>query len=255
MKPDLVGLEISDNELAQLTGLQDLKRANAIKEFPKNSDVIIRPSVRQEGIENLVARKHDDKMVGIGCVSGIILGIILVMIVPLSHYHYVIRFAAFAACSVAIYLGIFAILQKWLPKDSTRNSVIASLNQLHPTRLGVLLDEADNYNQVVRDLVNRIDAIDQLADIGHAVEVKNRKQIIKAFKTMRADLVRALQTERILREKNLTPEAFTIDFMPFKALDLSGEVQDLDRLVNEATEIGLRVQEEMRKLSSDTQTL
>ena len=129
-----------------------------------------------------------------------------------------------------------------------KRRIIKELKKSMPTRLGIFLDEVDKYNSIVQELINQIEAIDRLAAIGHPVTFDNREEIIASFQQMRSDLVRALQTERILREHNIRPEEFSLEFVPIKSLEFHGEVQQIAKLVNDAAEIGLTVQEEMRKL-------
>lgn len=129
-----------------------------------------------------------------------------------------------------------------------KRRIMKELKKSMPTRLGIFLDEVDKYNSIVQELINQIDAMDRLAAIGHPVTFNNREEIIASFQTMRSDLVRALQTERILREHNIRPEEFSLEFVPIKSLEFQGEVQQIAKLVNDAAEIGLTVQEEMRKL-------
>lgn len=60
-----------------------------------------------------------------------------------------------------------------------------------------LLKEVIEYNEIVK-LIN---LKDNLIDLGHEIKaVNNRNKIVKALIFTRDDLVKALKTERILRE-------------------------------------------------------
>jgi hypothetical protein len=114
-----------------------------------------------------------------------------------------------------------------------------------------LLDEADRHNAMIR----AIDINDQIEAAGNLrVRLSNRHKVIEALKITRANLVRALKTERILRENqrfiDRNPELFADSLMALRALQVSDQASEHGRLLNEALEIGLSVQDEMRKLQS-----
>lgn len=124
-------------------------------------------------------------------------------------------------------------------------------NSLSPT-LTALLQEIKKYNQVVEELVYNINVIDQLEEVGEAVSIKDRDNVLGAFRGMRTDLIRALKVERILRENpRFKPELFSVNFAPLQDLELSQQVANCAQLVNDALQIGIRVQETMRNFVRD----
>ena len=63
--------------------------------------------------------------------------------------------------------------------------------------LTILLDEVEKYHQVVQ----AIDIHDQLTNSGNSQSsISDREQVISALQLIREDLLRALKSERILRD-------------------------------------------------------
>ncbi|MHC5720305.1 MAG: hypothetical protein ACYTX0_51835, partial [Nostoc sp.] len=63
--------------------------------------------------------------------------------------------------------------------------------------LQILLSEVNRYNSIIKV----IDINDQIEEAGNTeVVIKEREGVVEALKLTKADLVRALKTERILRE-------------------------------------------------------
>jgi hypothetical protein len=276
IKSDSAGLSITDKELKKITGIKDLKRLFSPEELkklagkdpkeylPADSDIIIRPSVTQAishdsewqhvFFKKIAGNINTDRNHSIGCFSSVILTLILLVALKLFWDIDVIAFIPITLLGIPlIYFGMRIGSKYLLPQhsaDSVKNSVIEYVTSLKPTLLGSLLDEVDRYNQTAQELVSHIQVIDQLAKAGNPVTIKDRDKIIGAFKNMRSDLIRALKTEKIFRDNpDFNPERFSIDFMPFTTLEFDEQAKDYERLVNEAIEIGSRVQEEMKSLS------
>ena len=103
--------------------------------------------------------------------------------------------------------------------------------------------DISKHNKLVADL----DVLDQLQSVGNPVSVTDRKQVIKALQITKQDLIRALKTERILRDNpQFRPEYFSGDLTALKALEISDRVTEYGRLVNDALQIGVSVQEKMK---------
>lgn len=114
-----------------------------------------------------------------------------------------------------------------------------------------LVKEVDRYNAVIR----AVDINDQLEEAGNpGVGLSNREGVIQALSVMQADLVRALKTERILREnkKFITnhPQLFTTNLTALTALQLSDRASEYGRVLDQALQVAVGVQEEMRKLQN-----
>lgn len=274
---NLHDLIISNQELYELTGRSDFqqisdleniskltdkdKKENKKKKWyryfsePNNSDraIILRPSFIQDKdktIEHFIKRFQTDEADS-AFMLFVLPPVIIIAIMILSAImggHFVHKPNDFVYLLAGLGFEGFSVwyfCETWFFK---KRRIIKKLRKSKPTRLGTFLDEVDKYNSIVQELINQIEALDRLTAIGHPVTFNNREEVIASFEHMRSDLVRALQTERILREKDIRPEQFSIEFVPMRSLEFHGEVQQLAKIVNDAAEIGLAVQEEMRKL-------
>lgn len=117
--------------------------------------------------------------------------------------------------------------------------------------LQILLHDVDRYNSIIK----AIDINDQIEEVGNpGVSIKERERVIEALKLTRNDLVRALKTERILREnKNFilkNTELFANNLATLTAMQVTEQATEHGRLLNEALQIALDVQYEMQKLQS-----
>lgn len=276
MKSAVEKLPITDKEVKKLTGLRDvhrlipqeslpqLSRRDPTAYFPMSTDVVIRPSLlqrlredtawRQTFLTTIAANRHRQKSRLFGGLSTVILMPLLLTILPRLLWVDELVLVGIALVGTPLLYALLhwvanAILFK-PAEEPVQTTIAASLTTLKPTPLGTLLDEVERYNRTVHELATYLGAVEQLANAGNPVRIHNKDETIQAFQQMRADLVRALKTERIFRETpQLNPEQFSIDFLPLKALEFTEQAKDCERLVNEAIEIGARVQEEMKKLS------
>ncbi|MBE9126835.1 MULTISPECIES: hypothetical protein [unclassified Coleofasciculus] len=114
-----------------------------------------------------------------------------------------------------------------------------------------IFEDVERYNAVI----TAIDINDQIAAVGNPdVRLKNRGQVIHALRLTREDIVRALKTERILRENEnfikFNSDLFDNNLMALTALQVSDQASEQGRLLNEALQIVVDVQQEMRKLQN-----
>ena len=114
-----------------------------------------------------------------------------------------------------------------------------------------LVKEVDRYSAVIR----AVDINDQLEEAGNpGVGLSDREKVIQALGIMKADLLRALKTERILRENKKFiakhPQLFTTNLTALTALQLSDRASEYGRVLDQALQIAVGVQEEMRKLQN-----
>jgi hypothetical protein len=213
VQPDLVGLEISKGELRRLTGFdtEDVFRPSIMADKEKRMGFFFN--------EGLVALALTPIIVGFIYAFIILptlgsstkLGVILLIIVP---------------------VGVIVGRLLWRKKTC-------------PHALTILLDEVDKYHTVVQS----IDINDQLANTGNSQSnINDREQVISALQLIREDLVRALKSERILRDnKKLlvnNQELLVNNLANLQALQAGEYAQ----LLNESLQIALDVQAEIRKL-------
>jgi hypothetical protein len=115
-----------------------------------------------------------------------------------------------------------------------------------------LFDEVDKYNTVVK----AIDISDRLEAAGNkGASLRDREKIIAALKHTRENLMCALKTERILREnKKLiarNPELFANNLTVSQSLQIIEEANEQGRLLSEALQVAVGVQEEMKDLEEE----
>jgi hypothetical protein len=112
-----------------------------------------------------------------------------------------------------------------------------------------LFDDVDRYNGIIK----AIEINDKIEDAGNAeVKVGDRPKVIQALQLIRNDLVRALKTERILRENKkfvaTNSELFANNLRTLNSLQISDRTSEQGRLLNEALQLAIGVQAEMKKL-------
>ncbi len=112
-----------------------------------------------------------------------------------------------------------------------------------------ILQEVERYNAIIK----AIDIKDMLEEAGNpAIGLSKREQVIEALEITRSDLVRGLKTERILRENKSFieghPEMFAKNLIALTALQVSNQASEQGQILDEALQIAVSVQREMRKL-------
>jgi hypothetical protein len=112
-----------------------------------------------------------------------------------------------------------------------------------------MFEDVKRFNSVIK----AIDLNDQIEAVGNpGVRLKNREKVIHALKLAREDIIRALRTERILRENEkfikLNHELFETNIAALTALQANDQASEYGQLLNEALQIVVDVREEMRKL-------
>ncbi|MFN5857421.1 MAG: hypothetical protein ACK456_16265 [Pseudanabaenaceae cyanobacterium] len=108
-----------------------------------------------------------------------------------------------------------------------------------------LIKEVTNHNQIVKNL----HTLDQLVEAGNPIKLNDRGTVIDALRITRAGLVRALKTEKILRENpKFMPEYFNIDLTTIESEKTTVRAVEYAELLNDALQVGVSVQQAMRKL-------
>ncbi|MGA9383055.1 MAG: hypothetical protein WBV73_30200, partial [Phormidium sp.] len=97
---------------------------------------------------------------------------------------------------------------------------------------------------------------DQIEAAGNpGVKLKDRERVIEALRLTREDIVRALKTEKILRENqefiNLNPDLFANNLKALTALQVDEQASEYGRILNEALQIGMSIQDEMKYLKGE----
>lgn len=112
-----------------------------------------------------------------------------------------------------------------------------------------MFEDVKRFNSMIK----AIDLNDQIEAVGNpGVRLKNREKVIHALKLAREDIIRALRTERILRENEkfikLNHELFETNLAALTALQVNDQASEYGQLLNEALQIVVDVREEMKKL-------
>ncbi|MEG4804384.1 hypothetical protein QUB63_26540 [Microcoleus sp. ARI1-B5] len=208
MRPDIQGLEITVGELKHLCGA--------------GPDRVYRPASATKFAREAL------KTVG------------LIVLVLISCWLLVLIFPRAYLFWFALHLAAIAGL---IFEDAWK--IMCSQNK----HLINLFDDVDRYNGIIK----AIEINDKIEDAGNAqVKIGDRSKVIQALQLIREDLVRALKTERILRKNKkfvaTNSELFANNLRTLNALQISDRSSQPGRLLNEALQLAVGVQAEMKKL-------
>ncbi|MFQ4144125.1 hypothetical protein [Chlorogloeopsis sp. ULAP02] len=238
MRDDLKGLEISQSELQLLT---NLPVNNEMTNIIHPLKIFIRDWItKAQGPEGATVVFIGTAVFVLSYVIfDVFVGRNFANLTNLPSWMILIIFCFFSGS--IIQLSLYVI---W--KQKLR---IIEENMTHS--LNILLNDVNRYNSVVK----AIDINDQIEDAGnYGVEIKERSKVIEALQLTRLDLIRALKTERILRENKKfiikNTELFTNNLAALTAMQVTEQASEHGRLLNEALQIALDVQHEMRRLES-----
>ncbi|MDY6939185.1 MAG: hypothetical protein SWY16_16135 [Cyanobacteriota bacterium] len=112
-----------------------------------------------------------------------------------------------------------------------------------------ILDRVYNYIKLIR----AIDINDQLEAAGNpTLNLSDRQQVLEAIGATREDLIRALKTERILRDNKdfiaSNPHMFATNLTALPTLQVSEQASEYGRLLDETLQIAVGVRQEIEKL-------
>ncbi|QLE41371.1 hypothetical protein FD723_13595 [Nostoc sp. C052] len=237
MQDDLKGLEISQDDLQKLTNL------------PVNEELLIITNTLNRFARIYIQKLKSSEgatVVFIGFSTFVFVYILFDLIVKIF-----VTWITIPSWVLLIILGLWVggftqtiLYLIWKSRSKVvKNNMTKSLH--------ILLNEVNRYNTVIRV----IDINDQIEEAGNPeVVIKEREGVIEALKLTKADLVRALKTERILREnKNFilsNTELFVNNLATLTAMQVTEQATEHGRLLNEALQIALDVQHEMKRLQT-----
>ncbi|MEH2244015.1 hypothetical protein [Nostoc sp.] len=237
MRDDLQGLEISQEELQKLTNL------------PVNEELLIITNPLK-----ILAKIYIQKLQSSEGATVVFIGFSTFVFIYILFNIIIKFFVAWITIPSWILLIILGLWIGGLTQTilyliwKTRNKLVKS-NMTNS--LQTLLNEVNRYNTVMKV----IDINDQIEEAGNPeVVIKEREGVIEALKLTKADLVRALKTERILRENKSfilsNTELFVNNLATLTAMQVNEQATEHGRLLNEALQIALDVQYEMKKLQT-----
>ncbi len=225
MSPDLQGLAISPGELRHLSGIDpaDVFQPALLRDRKFRFHFIVQ--------EAIIALALTPLMVGF-------------------IYTFAIRPAlgasipAAIACAIIVPIATLALRHWWRQHSN-------------PAAFVALLEEVNRYNAVIKamELGDRLES----ANAPNSLPKRDRKTILSALQLTRDDLVRALRAERILRENRdflaTNPDLFANNLTALQALHVSQQASEYGQILDEAVQIGIGIQAEMRKLQRQNSNL
>lgn len=228
MRDDLQGLDISHDQLQDATNLP-----------VHNKLIIITDVIQQFGIRLL--KKAQKTEIATVVFAGLAISVCTYLLVKLSSWLSLIIFVLWTGGSIQILLYLL-----WKGKSKF-------LKQNMTNSLRILLNDVERYNSVIK----AIDINDQIEDVGNlGVSIQEREKVLLALELTRNDLIRALKTERILRENKsfiiTNSDLFTNNLAALASMQVTEEATEHGRLLNEALQISLDVQREMKNLQSQS---
>lgn len=237
MRDDLQGLEISQDELQKLTNL------------PVNDQLLIITNPLQK-----LAKLYIQKIKSSEGATVIFIGF-ATFVFGYLFFDIIIKvflsWITIPSWIVLIILGLWVggLTQTILYLIWRSKSKVVKLNMTNS--LQILLNDVERYNTVIK----AIDINDQIEEAGNPeVLIKERENVLAALKLTKADLVRALKTERILRENKSfilsNTELFVNNLATLTAMQVNEQATEHGRLLNEALQIALDVQHEMKRLQT-----
>lgn len=216
MQPDLISLEISKGELRRLTGfsVDNVLRTSIIQDSEQRSQFIKKEILTALTLTPIIVGLIYGLIILPTIGSEISLGIILLILVP-----------------IAVVIG------RSLWRRFTSSPVLARL-----------LAVVDQYHGVIK----AIDIYEQSATSEDLeTNLNDRNQLIIALQLIREDLVRALKTERILRDnKKLLATNQELFVNNLASLQVSSQANEYAQLLNQTLQIALDLQAEMRGLGT-----
>ena len=228
MRDDLQGLDISHDQLQDATNLP-----------VHNKLIIITDVIQQFGIRLL--KKAQRTEIATVVFAGLAISVCTYLLVKLSSWLSLIIFVLWTGGSIQILLYLLWKGKSKFIKQNMTNS------------LRILLNDVERYNSVIK----AIDINDQIEDVGNlGVSIQAREKVLLALELTRNDLIRALKTERILRENKsfiiTNSDLFTNNLAALASMQVTEEATEHGRLLNEALQISLDVQQEMKNLQSQS---
>ena len=226
MRDDLQELDISHDELQKLTNL------------PVNNKLIIITDIIQELSRQLLKKVKETENPTL-VFAGVSISACVYLLVKLSFLIPLIVFLFWTGGTIQTILYLLWKGKSRFFKKHQTNS------------LRILLNDVERYNSVIK----AIDINDQIEDAGNlGVSIQEREKVLAALELTKNDLIRALKTERILRENKsfiiTNSDLFANNLAALASMQITEEATEHGKLLNEALQISLDVQQEMKKLQN-----
>ena len=244
---EIYNIGITDEELIEITGEEELK----IKEIPSSSDNILRPS-SLSNTDLLVSKFKKEKFlfasnilfIVMVILSGIFTFIFLIFSNEQNANNFI--FHVFFAVLIVFPVIIYMFFRKYVINIffSSIQKKIIEIKKLEPSILGCLLDQVDKYNNAVKKIITA----KKLLDAENKINATNLEQTANVYFSIRKDIIRALKTERILRDN---PEyRTTINIKsPEPIEDIHIQDIEYEALTHEAISINREIEQQLKVLA------
>ncbi|NOR45136.1 MAG: hypothetical protein GQ534_06065 [Candidatus Delongbacteria bacterium] len=243
----IYNIRITDEELIKITG----EEVFDTKDIPSCSDNILRPS-SLSNTDKLVNSYKQKKYTFASNIiffitvvlSGILafVGILFFTEENLNNPAYSISFVFSIVLPMIVYLFFKRyVINIFFAQNQKK---IIEIKKLKPTILGCLLDQVDRYNIAA----NKIITAKKLLDAGNKINVTNLEQTANVYFNIRKDLIRALKTERVLRDN---PDYRTSKNLknPDPIKDIQIQDIEYEELTNEAIRINNEIEQQLKILA------
>jgi hypothetical protein len=237
VRDDLQGLEISQNDLQKLTSL------------PVNEELLIITNPLKRLSKTYIQKLKSSEgatVVFIGFSTFIF--VYLLFKISITYFFAWITIPSWILLiSLVIWFGGLTQTILYLIWKSRSKLVKKNMTK----SLQILLNDVKRYNTIIKV----IDINDQIEEAGNPEIIINKREgVIEALRLTKSDLIRALKTEKILREnKNFiltNTELFVNNLATLTAMQVNEQATEHGRLLNEALQIALDVQHEMKRLQT-----
>jgi hypothetical protein len=236
MKLDLVQLKITNKEIRSITGLENYKESW----FDSSS---------------FLSGAVDNYASGIVVISAIICFSLSSLAIcwwlgVRSDSDYLSWLEKFLNGGKILLAIILAALPTWCVGWATYGIASSKYQKVSRTVIK-LVEEIEKFH----NLIKAIHIQDQLEAVGNTVRLKDRNQVIKALEITRSDIIRALKTEKIIRENEYfvkqNSELFASGLIALQALQIEESASEYGLFLDNALQIGIEIQDEMRNLQTD----
>ncbi|WP_395649129.1 hypothetical protein [Planktothrix agardhii] len=234
MREDLKILNITESEISQLIGIKAEKKiTDFIYDF--FSKLLGYFTASDDFFSKLLGYFTASGVVVVGI--AIFLNLFFDAIIGYNHPTFL------AICFFTIILAVYVTAKEM----KTNNIESTPKTEV----LIKLLKEVENFNQVVK----AIDVNDQLEEAGNkGISLNDRNKAIEVLTSTRKNLVRALKTEKILRENQEViinnQEIFTISLSSLESLEVNQKATETCEILSQALQIAIDVQEEIKNLKN-----
>ncbi|AFY68737.1 hypothetical protein Pse7367_0426 [Thalassoporum mexicanum PCC 7367] len=222
VEPDLASLEITKTDLRQITGL--------------NPDAATYRSPR--------FRNRSTFLIAAITLPLVWLAIFILLLQGAGIWSYLAYFSFFWLIVIGPML-LWFLMELEVKAKFTQQ--MRSQRQQFSADLLNLLEDVNRHNKVIHD----IKVLDQLKQAGHQIDIVDRQETIQAVKASKDEILLALRTERILRENpQFNPEHLSVDLTALRSLQIRDRVGEYGKLLNDALQVGINVQQKMRHLQN-----